>query len=228
MMTGEGMPPHPLPLPLLGRQAHIVGNSAGGGELGFRGKGAALPPPSPGFPPPPPLAFRPIAVRSTGEGVRGWGLLMAMLVAWVVLLAGATGPVAAQEPTPSDDEVNAIARGLYCPVCENVPLDVCPTQACEQWRATIREKLTLGWTEDEIKAYFVAQYGDRVLASPPARGFNWLVYVLPPLVILAAGVFLWQTMRRWRVSAAEPEPSTGAPDQDPYVQRMEEELRRRG
>ena len=154
--------------------------------------------------------------------------MMAMLVAWVVLLAGATGPVAAQEPTPSDDEVNAIARGLYCPVCENVPLDVCPTQACEQWRATIREKLTLGWTEDEIKAYFVAQYGDRVLASPPARGFNWLVYVLPPLVILAAGVFLWQTMRRWRVSAAEPEPSTGAPDQDPYVQRVEEELRRRG
>jgi cytochrome c-type biogenesis protein CcmH len=151
-----------------------------------------------------------------------------MLVAWVVLLVAATGPVAAQEPTPSDDEVNAIARGLYCPVCENVPLDVCPTQACEQWRATIREKLTLGWTEDEIKAYFVAQYGDRVLASPPARGFNWLVYVLPPLVILAAGVFLWQTMRRWRVSVAEPEASTDAPDQDPYVQRMEEELRRRG
>ena len=155
-------------------------------------------------------------------------LVGTIAIGLVVTLAMIIGPAAAQEPTPSDDEVNAIARGLYCPVCENVPLDVCPTQACEQWRATIREKLTLGWTEDEIKAYFVAQYGDRVLASPPARGFNWLVYLLPPLVILAAGVFLWQTMRRWRFSVAGPEAPTDVRDQDPYVQRVEEELRRRG
>jgi cytochrome c-type biogenesis protein CcmH len=137
-------------------------------------------------------------------------------------------PAAAQEPTPSDDEVNRIARGLYCPVCENVPLDVCPTQACEQWRATIREKLGQGWTEQQVKDYFVAQYGDRVLASPPARGFNWLVYVLPPLVILAAGVFLWQTMRRWRTPAAAPAAPDPEQAQDPYVERIEEELKRRG
>ena len=112
-------------------------------------------------------------------------------------------------------------------MCENVPLDVCPTKACEQWRATIREKLALGWTDDEIKSYFVAQYGDRVLASPPPRGFNWLVYLLPPVVILGAGVFLWQTMRRWRVQAEPPAPDRQQ-DEDPYVQRMEEELRRRG
>jgi len=113
-------------------------------------------------------------------------------------------------------------------VCENVPLDVCPTQACEQWRATIREKLTLGWTEDQITAYFVAQYGDRVLATPPAHGLNWLVYVLPPLVFLGAGFFLWQTMRRWRAAAPPPQASDVPQEQDPYVQRMEEELRRRG
>jgi cytochrome c-type biogenesis protein CcmH/NrfF len=49
------------------------------------------------------------------------------------------------EPTgPTDDEVNAIAKQLYCPVCENIPLDVCPTQACAQWRDLIREKLARG------------------------------------------------------------------------------------
>ena len=52
-------------------------------------------------------------------------------------------PAKAQEPTPSANEVNAVAKQLYCPVCENVPLDVCPTQACAQWRATIREKLSV-------------------------------------------------------------------------------------
>jgi cytochrome c-type biogenesis protein CcmH len=155
------------------------------------------------------------------------GVIAAGLMAALAVAAG-SGPASAQEPTPSDDQVNAIAHQLYCPVCENVPLDVCPTQACEQWRATIREKLTLGWTEGQITAYFVAQYGDRVLATPPPHGLNWLVYVLPPLVFLGAGFFLWQTMRRWRVAAPPPQASDAPQEQDPYVQRMEEELRRRG
>jgi cytochrome c-type biogenesis protein CcmH/NrfF len=50
-------------------------------------------------------------------------------------------PVQAQQPIPSDDEVNAIARQLFCPICENTPLDVCPTQACHDWRELIRQML---------------------------------------------------------------------------------------
>jgi cytochrome c-type biogenesis protein CcmH len=138
--------------------------------------------------------------------------------------------IEAQEPTPSDDEVNAIAKQLYCPVCENIPLDVCPTQACEQWRGTIREKLALGWDEDQIKEYFVAQYGDRVLATPPARGLNWLVYVLPPLVILAGAVVLFRLFRSWstKIDVEEHTPELEHDlSHDPYVAQLEEELRRR-
>jgi cytochrome c-type biogenesis protein CcmH len=168
---------------------------------------------------------------SAGEGARGRGKGFVVRAAFTiaVFLAGIlAAPALAQEPTPSDDDVNAIAKQLYCPVCENVPLDVCPTQACEQWRATIREKLTLGWSEQQIKDYFVAQYGDRVLATPPARGFNWLVYLLPPLALAAAGVVLWQTMGRWRRAGAEAPPASAPPATDPYVQQLEEELKRRG
>ncbi|HMK08246.1 MAG TPA: cytochrome c-type biogenesis protein CcmH [Anaerolineales bacterium] len=139
-----------------------------------------------------------------------------------------SSPALAQEPTPSDDQVNAVARQLYCPVCENVPLDVCPTQACAQWRATIRDKLALGWSEQQIKDYFAAQYGDRVLAAPPARGLNWLVYLLPPLVLIVAGFLLWQTMRRWQRAAAQAPASPPPSETDPYVQRLEDELKRRG
>jgi cytochrome c-type biogenesis protein CcmH len=149
----------------------------------------------------------------------------------VAALVAVTASAFAQQPTPSDDQVNAVARQLYCPVCENVPLDVCPTQACAQWRETIREKLALGWSERQIKDYFVAQYGDRVLATPPARGLNWLVYVVPPAAVLAAGFFLWETMRRWQqasaASRAEPTEAP-SPESDPYVQRLEDQLKRRG
>ncbi len=135
--------------------------------------------------------------------------------------------VNAQE-VPTDDQVNAIAKQLYCPVCENIPLDVCPTQACAQWRELIREKLSAGWTEDEIKTYFVAQYGDRVLASPPATGLNWLVYIIPPLVIIAGAYILYRALRAWRQAPAEL-PEQNQPQDEPddeYVARIEEELRR--
>jgi cytochrome c-type biogenesis protein CcmH len=158
--------------------------------------------------------------------------LLPAFIAAVVLLGVFFGNVNAQQPTPSDDEVNAIARQLFCPVCENVPLDVCPTQACAQWRDVIREKLALGWTEDQIKEYFVNQYGDRVLSTPPLRGFNWLVYVLPPLFILIGIFILFQIFRaiiKVSVIPKDPlEPSTfSQPENDPYISQMEEELSRR-
>jgi cytochrome c-type biogenesis protein CcmH len=158
--------------------------------------------------------------------------LLIYLAGLVPLLAQA-GPARAQESTPAgptDDQVNAIAKGLYCPVCENIPLDVCPTQACAEWRALIREKLAEGWSEARIKDYFVAQYGDRVLASPPARGLNWLVYVIPPVAILTGAYILYRAFLTWKRSPSQSEAEPDLPRidaADEYVARLEEELRRR-
>jgi cytochrome c-type biogenesis protein CcmH len=93
---------------------------------------------------------------------------------------------AQSQPVTSDDQVNAVASQLYCPVCANITLDVCTTAACAQWRELIREKLSQGLPPDQIKDYFVQQYGDRVLAVPPRTGLNWVLYLLPPLIFLAA------------------------------------------
>lgn len=133
---------------------------------------------------------------------------------------------AAQGPTPSDDEVNAIAKQLYCPVCPNEPLDTCSSLACVQWRDIIREKLAQGWDADQIKQYFVEQYGDRVLATPPARGWNWLVYVLPPLAFLVGLFVLIRAMRSWARATEASLPEQIDKD-DPYIARVEEELRKR-
>jgi cytochrome c-type biogenesis protein CcmH len=163
-------------------------------------------------------------------------------IKWIaaLLLAGFAlvvfSSVSAQEATPrppvTDDQVNAIAKQMYCPVCENTPLDVCPTQACIEWRELIRDLLAEGKTEAEIKQYFVDRFGDRVLAAPPARGLNWLVYVIPPIAILAGVFILYSAIRAWRqplpaasqTSGAEPQAAT--PPNDEYAKRLEEELRK--
>lgn len=146
----------------------------------------------------------------------------------LVLIALVAAPAFAQDPEPSDDEVNRIAKQLYCPVCPNTPLDVCSTQACAQWRATIREQLELGWNEDQIRQYFVEQYGDRVLATPPARGINWLIYVLPPVVIIVGALFLLRTIRSWTgTNNGRLVQEELLPEKDVYVNQLEDELRRR-
>ncbi|NUM44210.1 MAG: cytochrome c-type biogenesis protein CcmH [Anaerolineales bacterium] len=139
-------------------------------------------------------------------------------------------PALAQDPTPiiPDDEVNAIAKEMFCPVCENVPLDVCPTQACDQWRELIRQRLAEGWSEQEIKNYFVEQYGDRVLAEPPRTGLNWLVYILPPVIVLLGLGIVIRVLHSWKVQTAQATASAKPPTlDDDYVRRLEDELKRR-
>ncbi len=157
------------------------------------------------------------------------GLLVGLLLVVVAIVATTvTGTALAQAEQPTDDEVNAIAKRLYCPVCENVPLDVCPTQACKQWRDTIRDQLAQGWSQEQIEQYFVDQYGDRVLATPPATGLNWLVYLIPPVAFVAGAVILAGVVRSWRKPPVSAIKSISEMADDPYLERVEEELRRRG
>ena len=147
-------------------------------------------------------------------------LIIAFLTfAWIT-------PASAQQGTPPPDDVNRVARQLYCPVCENTPLDVCPTQACAQWRNLIRDKMAAGWTDDQIKQYFADQYGIRVLAEPPTP----LIYIIPPILLLIGIAFLvraYLSMRRKPVKAeagqsAEPTSADGQ-----YLSQVEEELKKR-
>jgi len=158
---------------------------------------------------------------------------LALLGLVLAALAVISSRVAAQQtpPTPSDDDVNRVAKQMYCPVCENIPLDVCPTQACQDWRELIRQKLAQGWSDQQIKDYFVLQYGDRVLAEPPRRGLNWLVYFLPPVVFLGGAALLFRVLRKMRRVPEAPAPevmAAGQSDepQDEYLKRVEEELKR--
>lgn len=149
----------------------------------------------------------------------------------LIMLLGVTSVGLAQDGTPqepTDDQVNAIARQLYCPVCENIPLDVCGTQACAQWRELIREKLSEGWGEQQIKQYFVDQYGDRVLATPPLHGLNWLIYIIPPVAFLGGAIILYRAFQSWHKPLQKPEApgdiSDSVEEEDEYIKRIEEEL----
>ena len=127
----------------------------------------------------------------------------------------------------TDDQVNAVAKKLYCPVCPNTPLDVCETKACQDWRAQIRDQLSQGWSEDQIIAYFVAQYGERVLGEPQRKGFTSMVWVLPLISVVLGLVVVWQVLRGWKArQSPQAVPETPLPQVSADTQALvEKELR---
>src|SRR5512139_2200932 len=151
-----------------------------------------------------------------------------------LLLAGLwAAPVSAQGPTPTDDEVNRIAKELFCPVCESTPLDVCPTEACRQWRELIREMLADGKSEAEIKQYFVEHFGARVLNEPPNKLAS---YAVPVVAFLLGAFMLFRGFQMWmkplkadtviQGGADIPESEAQPIPQDDYIARLEEELKK--
>lgn len=158
---------------------------------------------------------------------------MVTLAAIVMLLAFAV-PVVAQTPTPN--EINAVARELWCPLCNGVRLDNCELQACVQMKEVIAQKLVAGESTDQIKAYFVAQYGDVVLGQPSREGFNLIVWLFPILATvvglgwIAYLVLSWRKRQELVKSSARVEgPASTArrpgEENDDYMKRVERELR---
>jgi len=159
-------------------------------------------------------------------------LLLALLAVANVASAQDGQPIdpAGDGADVTDDDVNAVAETLYCPVCENVPLDVCGTQACADWRSEIRTMLQEGKGVGDIQQYFVDFYGRRVLATPEARGFDLIVWVLPIVGAVAGVVVLGVVLKRMAPGAAAAQSEVAASalkydDLEPeYVERLEREL----
>ena len=120
------------------------------------------------------------------------------IVTLLLILVTITGSGDAQETTISDDEVNAIASKLFCPVCENIPLDTCGTAACEDWRYEIRIQLEAGKTEQEIIDDFVVRFGDRVVGTPQDPLLRALSLVTPWVLVAMALLVIAYVFVNWR------------------------------
>jgi len=151
--------------------------------------------------------------------MKRWMLLIA------VLLLAAIPALAQNQVEPvTADEVNAIAKKMFCPVCENIPLDSCGTDACNDWRNEIRIYLEQGMTEQEIINDFVMRFGDRVVGTPQDPFLRALSIVTPWVLIGIAVVIVLRFITQWR----KPEPVVERIQQeaprDAYREMLEKDL----
>jgi cytochrome c-type biogenesis protein CcmH len=150
---------------------------------------------------------------------------IAAVVAATLLLA----PVAvASERHPTLSELE---DEVMCPVC-GTTLAESSSPAAKQIERDIQGRIRAGWTKSRIKDELVRNYGQAILASPPARGFNLLAWVLPLAGIGVAALLLGWAAWRWSRGRVEEGPPllqspNGRRRLDPELERrVDEELAR--
>ena len=121
----------------------------------------------------------------------------ARLLMAAALVAVALSLASAQSKAISEETVYEVAGRLRCVVCQNLSVADSPSEMAGQMRAIIRERLAAGESPDEVQRYFVQRYGEWILLSPPRRGFNLLVWLLPLVFVIAGFAVVALLVRRW-------------------------------
>jgi len=149
------------------------------------------------------------------------GILTSLFIA--LLLTAAP-----QDPQALEQEAKQIETMLIAPCCWSQQVSLHQSPAADEIKANIRRLLAQNKTRQQILDAYVSEYGDRILAEPPARGFSAALYVLP-WVFLAGSVGLVVTVvRRLRAHASRaPAAAPRAPsaESEAETDRLDEELR---
>jgi len=120
------------------------------------------------------------------------------------------------------------ATALLCDCgCHPQSVKACACARAEEMRVALAQDAGSGKTGDAIVAAYVSKYGQKILVSPPATGFNLIAWTGPAIGVLSAAVMIAFMLRRWqRASAALPrEPASPASaTDDAYLARLRREL----
>lgn len=152
------------------------------------------------------------------------GALVALAFAGVVAAVTALAPAGGTLAAPTlEDQVHSIANGLMCPVCAGQTVADSDSELARQMRETIRQRLQKGERPEEIEAYFIAQFGEGVLAAPPPRGPGLLLWLSLPAA-LGAGLLAIGRLLRSRAAARPPAPPPPTLEEEREIERTLREI----
>lgn len=93
---------------------------------------------------------------------------------------------------------------LRCLVCQNNSIADSNAMLAADLRREVREMIAQGRSDDEIRAFMTARYGDFVLYRPPVTARTWLLWGAPALLVLGGLVLVAFVIRGRAIAARDP------------------------
>jgi cytochrome c-type biogenesis protein CcmH len=156
-----------------------------------------------------------------------FALAVGLLLATSALAQDATEPGLIPLPPQQELRAQRLGKELRCPVCQGMSIADSPSSMARAQLDKVRDLVQQGKTDQEIRDYFVARYGQWILLEPATNGFAGLVWLLPVLMLLGGAGLIFRVMKR----PASPPPEAQAPapttdSDDPYLKAVRAELER--
>ena len=127
-----------------------------------------------------------------------------------------------------EQQARELETMLIAPCCFSQQVSVHQSAASADVREDLRRRLNGGETRDQILHAYVARYGKRVLAQPPAEGFDRLLYIFPPLGLVLTAALVVMIVRRFtRRNSSEEKGAccAGLPVDERFNADLDEQLR---
>ena len=132
-------------------------------------------------------------------------------VAWLVafFMALACLPARAVEPgemlaNPAlESRARDISSGLRCLVCQNQSIDDSEAPLAHDLRVLVRERISAGDSDAQVRDFLVARYGPYILLKPPVSLATILLWLTPAVCLVLGGGAILLSMRRRRAPARE-------------------------
>jgi cytochrome c-type biogenesis protein CcmH len=125
-------------------------------------------------------------------------LVLALALLLSVAMAQAVEPGEMLKDPALEARARAISQQIRCVVCQNQTIDDSNADLAHELRIVLRERLAAGDTDQQVKDFLTARYGDFVLLNPPFRAKTFILWIGPAMVFLMGGAIIALTLSRRR------------------------------
>ena len=140
-------------------------------------------------------------------------MTLRVLVVLALLFLGVARAAFAVEPDemlpdPSlEARARALSAELRCMVCQNQSIDDSDADLAKDLRVLLRERIKAGDTDNEVRQFLVARYGDFILLKPRVKPETILLWATAPVVLIVGLALAFYSRRR---AGVEPKPLSGS------------------
>jgi cytochrome c-type biogenesis protein CcmH len=137
------------------------------------------------------------------------GTLLAIVFAALVasvLAASAVEPDEMLKDPNLEARARAITRELRCVVCQNQSIDDSDAPLAHDMRVLVRARISQGDSDDAVRRYLVARYGNFVLLKPPLQADTLALWLSPFLFLAVAFALMWSYFRAMSRDVPPPQP----------------------